>query len=190
MFKSGWQWLADNKEQLTIIFTIIAAGYVLYEYLGSQTDAKVKRAMDFQARYGEKELLSARTGLDTLLFDQDFDKILEQGNDAISKAVTDRELDPNVRLLADFYGQVATCMKNGLCDVQTACAAFRQGTKELRNNFYGLFCRWQKVWKTNLIEPTYLYFEKECGKESAGFGTRISDAISQWFITIFQQGGA
>jgi hypothetical protein len=53
--KSGWQSLADNKEQLTIMFTIIAAGYVLYEYRASQTDAKVKRSMDFQARYSEKE---------------------------------------------------------------------------------------------------------------------------------------
>jgi hypothetical protein len=93
-----------------------------------------------------------------------------------------------VRLLADFYGQVATCMKNSLCDVETACAAFWQGAKELRDNYSGLFKRWQKVWNTNLIEPTFLYFEEECGK--TGFGTRISgwlSRISQRVIMIFQQ---
>ena len=179
--KGRWDWSAKNKEQLTILFTIIAAFYVWFEYTGNQIDAKIKRTMDFQARYSEKELLSARTALDNLLFDPNLNKILAgtglKGNDAISAVVIDRKLDPHVRLLADFYGQVATCMKHSLCDADTACATFRLGAKELRDNYYGLFERWQKDWNTNLMEPTYLYFEAECGKQSGGLFTRIS----RWF---------
>src|ERR1700722_2199650 len=97
--KDGWAWLASNKEQLTIVFTIIAAGYVLYEYHGSQVDANVKRTLDFQARYSEKELLSARVGLDNVLFDPELDNKMKAtglaGNDAVSKIIMDLKLEPN-----------------------------------------------------------------------------------------------
>jgi hypothetical protein len=168
--KDGWAWLASSKEQLTIVFTIIAAGYVLYEYHGSQVDANVKRTLDFQARYSEKELLSARVGLDNVLFDPELDNKMKAtgltGNDAVSKLIVDLKLEPNIRLLADFYGQVAICMKNSLCDRDTACAVFWKGTKELRDNYYGLFQSWEKVWNENLIEPTFKYFGSECDKKS------------------------
>ena len=167
--KLKWKWLGDNKDQLTILFAVIAAGYVLYEYRGNQDASRIARTMEFATRYSEKELLGARIALDNVLFDEGFDKKRAatglKGNDAISKIITDMKLDSNVRLLADFFGQVATCMKNSLCDIGTTCAAFRQGTKELRNNYYGLFARWEKAWNTNLIEPTYQYFEMVCGKK-------------------------
>src|ERR1700690_1702588 len=115
---AAWQWLGGNKEQLTIVFTVIAAGYVLYEYLGNLTDGAVKRTMEPQARYSEKELLSASTELNNVLFYENLDKNLAQtglkGNAAVVKLITDLKLDSNVRQLADFYGQVATCMRNSL----------------------------------------------------------------------------
>jgi hypothetical protein len=176
-WKDRWTWLGDSKEQLTVVFTIIAACYVLYEYHASQTDANIKRTMDFQARYSEKELLRARVALDNVFFDKNFEKMRAdtglKGNDAVSAIITDLKLDSNVRLLADFYGQIATCMKNSLCDVDTACSAFHQGAKELRNNFYGLFKEWQKKWRTNLMEPTYEYFEGECATQPDGLWAKI-----------------
>jgi hypothetical protein len=179
--ESGWTWLGANKEQLAIVFTVIAAGYVLYEYHASQVDADVKRTMDFQSRYSEKELLTARTALDDVLFDPEFEQKKAatglKGNDAISKMITDLKLASNVRLLADFYGQVATCMKNELCDRQTACAAFQKGAAELRDNYYGLFVRWEHNWNENLIEPTYKYFGTACAKRPGG----IIAWICSWF---------
>lgn len=179
--KSGWTWLAGNKEQLAIVFTVIAAGYVLYEYRGSQIDADVKRTLDFQSRYSEKELLSARTALDDVLFDPDLDKKLKatglKGNAAITKLIADSKLTSNVRLLADFYGQVATCMKNSLCDRETACSAFQKGAAELRDDYYGLFKSWEKVWGENLIEPTYNYFQGACKKESGSVGAWLHSWI-------------
>ena len=72
--KSSWTWLGTNKEQLAILFTVIAAGYVLYEYRASQVDADIKRTMDFQSRYSEKESPTARTALDDVLFDPEFEQ--------------------------------------------------------------------------------------------------------------------
>jgi len=178
---SGWKWLEDNKEQLTILFTVIAAGYVLYEYRNSQADANIKRTLDFQARFSEKEFLSARTNLDNILFDPHFDDKLAKtglkGNEAMSKLILDAKLDPSVRLLADFYGQVATCMMNSLCDLETACATFRQRVKEFRDNYYGLFQRWEKTWNSNIMEPTFQYFESECKKKDVGHWGKITN----WF---------
>jgi hypothetical protein len=175
-----WAWLKDSKEQLTILFTVIAAVYALREYQASQTDANIKRTLDFQARFSEKEFLSARTNLDNVLFDPHFDDKLAKtrlkGNEAMSKLILDAKLDPSVRLLADFYGQVATCMMNSLCDIKTACAVFDQPVKEFRNNYYGLFQRWEKTWNSNMMEPTFKYFESECKKDTSWWGT-----IARWF---------
>src|SRR5690242_12502671 len=91
--KRIWKWIGENHEQLTIAFSLIAALFIWYEYQSSQMDADIKRSMDFQTRFSEKELLKARVVLDNFLFDPTFnDKMTAtglKGNAAIKKMVMD-----------------------------------------------------------------------------------------------------
>src|SRR5260370_23043562 len=59
-----WSWLGANHEQVTIAFALVAGLYVLVEYRSNETDATIKRAMEFQARYGQAEILSSRMKLE------------------------------------------------------------------------------------------------------------------------------
>jgi hypothetical protein len=164
----AWQWAGKNKEQLTILFAAIAGIYVLIEYRRNETDAKIKRTMEFQARYAQSEILAARLRLETFWLDPDSKKHLAAAPgtapEKITQVVLDHKLAGNVFLLADFMGQLTTCLKNDLCDLATACSAFRNHVVAVRNTYFDLFTRWEKDWGENLIKEQHQYFTTKCPK--------------------------
>src|SRR5215471_1065714 len=72
----AWEWAGANKEQVTLLFAIIAGIYVLIEYRRNENDASIKRTMEFQARYTQSEILAARLKLDTFWLDPESKKHL------------------------------------------------------------------------------------------------------------------
>ena len=58
-----WKWIAANKEQIKIFFALVTAAYVLFEYQANIASERVKRTLDFESRYSQGEILSARVDL-------------------------------------------------------------------------------------------------------------------------------
>lgn len=166
--KVFWVWLGSNHEQVAIAFALVAGLYVLVEYRSNQTDALIKRTMEFQARFGQAEVLKARLELDRYWLSPESAKDLGQAsgskNEKITQVVLDHKLDGSVFVLADFFRQIVTCMKEDLCHLETTCAVFKSYVVELRNTYFDLFKTWQQRWGENLGEAPYEYFSKNCAK--------------------------
>lgn len=161
-----WRWIGVHKDHLTVIFAAVAGIYVLIEYNRNEIDANIKRTMEFQARYGQSEILSSRLKLESFWLNPDSDAQLaqESGTEAekITKLVYKNKLDGNVFVLADFFGQVTTCLRNDLCHVPTSCAAFKSHVVALRNTYFNLFKNWEKRWGENFIDDPYNFFIRSC----------------------------
>jgi hypothetical protein len=162
-----WKGLGESHEQLTILFAVVAGVYVLVEYQLRQHEETVKRVLEFQARYGQKEILDARVKLDGYLLSEQYKLDIaaataKDANGKMTEVIRKNKLDSNVFVLADFFDQVATCVEKDLCDRKTACAIFKGPITALRNNYYGLFEDWKKAWGENFAEKSRGYFDKNC----------------------------
>jgi len=164
----AWVWIGANKEQLTILFAVVAGLYVLVEYRRNETDANIKRTMEFQARYAQSEILAARLKLESFWLNPESEKYLKAAPgtpaEQYTRVVLDHKLDGHVFLLADFMGQLTTCLKNKLCELATACPAFRGQVVAVRNTYFDLFRTWEKRWGENLIKEPFEYFTAKCPK--------------------------
>ena len=167
-----WRRLGKNAETLKLIFAIIAGGYVLFQYHSNVSDEKIKKTLEFQSRYGKDDVGKARIELKNYwLLDPDRKKRIEedaakskvQPGLRIAQAVLkEKELARSVWILADFFEQVTTCVRGGLCDQDTACASFKSDVIAVRNTYYHLFKLWKAAWGEDLIEKSYDFFYNNC----------------------------
>jgi hypothetical protein len=166
--KAFWSWLGKNHEQLTISFAVVAGLYVIFEYRSNATDTDIKRTLELQARFGQKELIEARYKLESYWLNPQSQIDLDQAggtkNEKLTKVIMDHKLDGSVFLLADFFGQVATCIKEKICHLETTCAVFKRNIVEMRNTYFDLFKNWEARWGENLGEVPYKVFVERCPK--------------------------
>ena len=166
--RACWTWIGENHEQLTLLFAIVAGIYVLIEYKRNETDGATKRVMEYQARYGQKEILSARRALDAFWLNpgSETDLAAESGSpaDKVAAVVIKRKLDGEVFVVADFFDQVTVCMRSDLCHLKTACRIFKPAVDALHNTYFALFQKWEKRWGENGMEENFKYFKRVCPK--------------------------
>jgi hypothetical protein len=165
--KATWAWIGTNHDAITIVFTIIAALYVLIEYIGNEHNDKIKRTLELQARYSQGELLASRIKLNAFMLDTtNKDKIdKERGNaksTKITELVREAKLEGNILTLTDFFKQAATCIEKDICDRDTACAAFHSDLTGQRNTYYDLYQSWKVEWGEDLIDDSFQIFNKRC----------------------------
>jgi hypothetical protein len=161
-----WSWIGDNHEQIALLFAVVAGLYVLIEYKRSETDADTKRVMEFQARYGQREILAARRKLEAFWLNPDSDAERDAATGSAAEKITEvvlkHKLDGDVFVVADFFDQVTTCMRVDLCHLKTACAIFKSEVDGMRNTYFDLFKKWEKRWGENRMEPNFKYFAAKC----------------------------
>jgi hypothetical protein len=161
-----WDWIGSNHEQITLLFAVVAGAYVLVEYKRSETDADIKRVMEFQARYGQREILAARRKLDSFWLNPESDaqRAAEPGSAAeqITAVVLKQKLDGEVFVVVDFFDQLTTCMRSDLCDLKTACMIFKPDVDGMRNTYFDLFKKWEQRWGENRMEVNFKYFANKC----------------------------
>lgn len=164
---SRWQFVKEHStiftvafEALKITFTIVAAGYVYFEYDSKQRDEKIKRAMEFQARWTQGEILSARTKLATTLH--------EQGEEAtstpekIDAIVKSKGLQDQLTIVVFHLEQVTTCLEKDLCERETTCAVFSRSVRAVNNTYRGVFRRWEGVWGRDVMAHPSTVFRAQC----------------------------
>jgi hypothetical protein len=156
--------MGADAEQIKLIFAVVAAGYVLFEYQSSLRETAVKQTMEFQTRYAEDEVSKAHLDLDSMLLNFDTQKLLlaaPSPSETITELVIKNKFEGHVIILADFFGQLATCVQSGVCDLETACAVFKSRVAAHWNNYHNLFQRWGP-WGQILMKPTFEFFDKRC----------------------------
>jgi hypothetical protein len=165
--KTLWTRLGTDHDQVKILFAVIAALFILWEYHDKQVENRISKTYDFQTRLGSDELQKARLDLNILLI-HNKPAIKAAGtsaNDLIADLVRKAQLERNALLLVDFYTEAATCAKLNLCELDVACEAFRAPVDAFRNNFYSLFEQWKKDWGDDFISEPYEYFTSNCSSK-------------------------
>jgi len=121
--------------------------------------------MEFHARYSKDEVLKAHLDLDGLLLDPETQKLLAAApkpSEKITELIQAKKFERNVLILADFFGQLTTCVQSGVCHLEAACAVFKDRVIAHWHNYYDLFQRWG-TWGQNLMKPTFEFFNTKCG---------------------------
>jgi hypothetical protein len=162
--KAGWDFLANNKDQIKLIFTVIAAIFVTVEYFDAMQASRVKQTMEFQSRFGQSDIQKANFDLNLLLIDKkpELDAAGKGASARITELVKEQKLDRSALLITDFFVQVKTCIEGNVCDRKLACSLFADQIKAFHNNFNNLFESWRAQWGENFLAPSYDYFGKNC----------------------------
>ena len=161
---TAWGALGSHHEQIKIIFAAIAAIIVVAEYINKKDEAKIKQTMEFQTRFGNDDIQKAYLDLNFMLLDKKAE-IKGAGANAsakIAELVKDNDYERNLIQLADFFGQIVTCVENSVCDKKVACASFSSPVIAFRNNFNRVFEDWKREWGENFIASSYGFFAKGC----------------------------
>jgi hypothetical protein len=177
--KALWTWLGTDHDQVKILFAVIAALFILWEYHDKQVENRVSKTYDFQTRLASDESQKARLDLNFLLINNT-PAIKAAGtgaSDLIADLVRKANLEREVLLLVDFYTQAATCAKLNLCELDVACEAFRAPVVAFRNNFYSLFEQWKKDWGDDFISEPYQYFTSNCNTKRSWWSGLLGCAI-------------
>ena len=82
---------------MTITFAVIAGLYVLVEYKANERDATIKRTMDFQARYAQREILSSRRKLESYWLSPESEDDLRNLTGTANEKIYGGSVEPQAR---------------------------------------------------------------------------------------------
>ncbi len=126
-----WKWIRLNEKQLRIIFTLAAATYVAVEYYDAKRDDKIEHSLTYIERFQAEDVVSARNVVNkfwNLSADDTVISSLGQDQFGVSDAPFGKEgrleEENSIYKLHVFYGDLAVCTNNGLCDSETSCKFF------------------------------------------------------------------
>jgi hypothetical protein len=120
--------------------------------------------MEFQSRYSKDDLLKAHLELDSMMLNPETQKALTAAtkpSQVITGLIKTNKYERDVLILADFFGQLATCVQKDVCNMETACAVFKDRVDAHWHNYYDLFQEWKPL-GDRLMEPTANYFDETC----------------------------
>jgi hypothetical protein len=162
--------MGANKDQLTIMFALIAALWVWIEYRAAQGREKRTETIRYIDRYHSENYLAARSTLNTVLFDKAkkeelFDARKNKDRDKLEQFVTSNKLGNHLLALAELYGSFAQCVDASVCDRSVGCKYFASDIRGLYNTFRPVFSEiWKEMWGEDFMaEP--MKFANSCLRE-------------------------
>jgi hypothetical protein len=137
---SVWPWVGSNHEQVKILFAVLAAFFVVVEYLGKANEAAVAKTLEYVKRFNETEIAAARKKLDAFLDQRSVEPWGKQLNPRnydreITTRLYERGLTSDVRLLGHFYREVGLCVQGKICNAAKACHFFFTDIQEFMHNY-------------------------------------------------------
>jgi hypothetical protein len=158
-FKAIWQFLSNNSEQIKLLSGLVVAAYVLYEYLGTQEETKVARALSYITAATKPDIMTSRVGV--ILFaaegpmsditsspkctDNTNCKIKNETATNVQKIVNANEkIKAQVHDLMNVYYDIAACGLSEECDTATICTAFFPEIQNYYLNYKGYLQDFQR----------------------------------------------
>lgn len=145
-----WDGLGRNKDQITIVFAVLAAGWGLLEYRDRLLAGQRAETLRFVERYHGDHYLQARQALHRVAFDRALQKeylAVRLDPQKLEVFVTEQGLTPHLLILAEVYDSLARCVDAGICSQDAACAQFSGDIEGLRNAYRALFtATWKEMW--------------------------------------------
>jgi len=176
-----WRWIERNREQIKIVFAVIAAIYAVTEYRFKIHDDHVDKALSYIEKHAEGKVIEARTRIYQFWVSDKTEEWLKQLRREVPAkrfARYDKELPDliksenitsDVYLLMDYYGSVALCVKSSLCDSGAICQNLFNDVQGYRQTYKVLLSQWKRdLGDTAPDEIAYLT-EKTCAAQFANY---------------------
>jgi hypothetical protein len=145
--KSFWDWIGVNDKQLKLIFTIVGAVYVLWQYHISVRNQRITQASDYFILNNRAAVLDAQYKLEKFLQSKayrDFSAAVKQKPEDLREAeykeglpalINELNEDKDIYTITRFYGDLDLCVKASNCDLNTICKYFFQDMQDFRENY-------------------------------------------------------
>jgi hypothetical protein len=142
--KLMWGWLGGNKDQLTILFGIVAGVTALVlKYIERFQDSRVSSARSKIA----EALLDAEKRAD---FDNAYVAAMtskDKDAKALQTFMLKHDLNGQLVVLAEHYMNLSTCVEAKICDRELACKSFKSDIEATYLTFQPLFTG---PWKSSM----------------------------------------
>lgn len=132
-----WKWVGKNEKQIKIIFTLIAAAYIVFEYQVKVKQDHIANSIDYVHSYAEGKILDSRERLDAFWLSNrviEVNRKLQDEPNSTIRIKRYHEIIPHllrtsgqsrdVYKILQFYRDVGLCVNAGLCDRETVCNYF------------------------------------------------------------------
>lgn len=177
-----WKWVGENEKQIKIVFTLIAAIYVVFEYQVKVKQDHIANTIDYVHRYADGKILESRERLDVFWLSNRVIKVnrkLQAETNSTIRIKRYHEIIPHllrtsgrsrdVYKILQFYRDVGLCVHTGRCDRETACNYFFTDMQSFRENYRALLDGWtQSIGETAPGELSLLV-EQKCDDKFAQY---------------------
>lgn len=172
MLKRLWVWIGANKDQLTIVFALFAAGWALSEYRTRVANDRQAETGKFMERYYGTAYLNARLQLNKFLFTPESKEKLmaarRKGGKELETLMVNNDLLAPILTLADAYESLATCVQSKQCSVEAACLYFASDIIALHHLFRTVFTdTWKKMWGEEFMKSSVKFAQSCQGAQPA-----------------------
>jgi len=172
--RSGWLWIKANDVQLKILFSVVAALYVLAEYSMKGHEAKVEKTLKYVERHTQFEVAAARRKLDAFWLSKpvsEWQKLLNPANynTVVPDMMQKRDLLGEIKVLTAFYNELSQCVNKRICDGPTACQFFFEEVQSFRHNYKWHLDELQDGWKESGGTAINEMVDHACSKDAASY---------------------
>lgn len=122
-------WPSLFLERFTIMATLAAGLFALYQYSANSNADRAKETLNFVERFDRDKILDARQKIDFTFYKIN-EEILKKVEDKqayskyINKVIKNKSLSSNLNYIFDFYDQLQACSLSNLCDADIAVRFF------------------------------------------------------------------
>jgi hypothetical protein len=159
MLAKLWAWIGINKDQLTIVFALVAAVWALSEYRTKVANDKQAETAKFMERYYGATYLNARLQLNTFLFTpESYKRLMEArkgGGKELEGLMVSGDLLAPILTLSEAYESLAVCVNSNQCSKDAACLYFSPDILALHHLFRTLFTQtWKEMWGEEFMKAS------------------------------------
>ncbi len=149
--------LETHIELVKLVFAVIAALWVLFEYRAKQEEGRVAQTLEHVKRWNTEEIAQADRKINDFIIDPvnkpklDAAKGNKQALDDFMTDAAKAKLSTEVWKIYNFYNNVAVCVDAELCEAVSACRYFGSQMKIFLENFGAYFEEFRKSYKYDAL---------------------------------------
>jgi hypothetical protein len=170
-----WKWVGENEKQIKIVFTLIAAAYVVFEYQVKIKQDHIANSLEYVRRYADGKIFNSRERLDAFwlskLVMEENQKLQAEPNTTI-RIKRYHEIIPHllrtsgqshdVYKILQFYRDVGLCVHARRCDRETVCNYFFTDMQSFRENYRALLEGWTQSIGETAPRELSLLVQQDC----------------------------
>lgn len=150
-----WKWIGKNEQQIKVIFTALAACFVVLEYEQQLYEGTVDRAITYVEKHDRGPILEARNALDEFWMSEELEKWeaslqtvgyqenedpVERYSKELPELLKQQGMTSHLSNLMNFYKTVSLCAEAEHCHAETVCQYLFNDIQDYREN-YGVFLK-------------------------------------------------